>query len=183
MRASQNWGASWPSTRASTRFLPITIPPMIPSVDPAISKVCHVTSHPIECVTSILPFLNGKTDPISVLLLEIKALGNQTQQAIDKATKISKDSSTSHVTVTCLETCIEMYQTAIDDLNSAVESITARDSGRLTGVLSAVYTDISSCSDTFDEQPDLESPMEETDARLRKLSSNTMAIASDLVHF
>ncbi|GAV83071.1 PMEI domain-containing protein [Cephalotus follicularis] len=181
-----------PSPAPSSQFLPLIdhLPPApspisesLSSVDHPIQKVCKVTSHPTECVTAILPLFNGHTDPISVLMLEIQALANQTRQSIDKATEISEDSSTSSLTVTCLKTCIDMYQTAIDDLQSALDAIAARDRGTLNSFLSAVYTDIDTCSDTFAEQDDLVSPMDETDMGLKKLSANNLDIATVFVHF
>ncbi|KAK9282033.1 hypothetical protein L1049_004945 [Liquidambar formosana] len=172
-----------PSLPISSPPPPISFNDFFPSssIDPAIKKVCRATDHPSLCFSTITPYLGGKTNPASILKMEIKACANQTKAALAMATKIANDPSTTSITAECLETCQENYSDAIDNLKSAVDAIATHDVGTMNSMLSAALTDFTTCEDGFAEMPGVKSPMAKFDDTLTKLASNCLAIVS-LIH-
>lgn len=160
---------------------PISILPPILTNDPLLKKICDVTDNPLLCVSSVIPYLSGKIDPVSILQLQIKACGNQTHAALQEVLKLIKDPSTSTIASTCLQQCQETYNDALDNLQNAISAIAARDKGTLNSMLSAAMTDYETCEDGFAELPISSSPMAVADELLSKLASNCLAIAT-LIH-
>lgn len=149
-----------------------------PSTNPEIRKICGATDHPAECLASIIPYLTGAVDPISVLKMEIQALLKGFEQAIAVAKKLKADASTSAWVKSCLDICLDVYDSGISDLGNAITAISSHDIGRLNTLLSATVSYVDTCEDSFTEKPGVNSPMQEVDDQLDKLASNNLAIAA-----
>ncbi|XWS31833.1 hypothetical protein CRYUN_Cryun23aG0110100 [Craigia yunnanensis] len=154
------------------------------SVDPGLQQICGDTDHPIECITTTVPFLGEKIaiEPVSILKVGIEAMNNKTKEALAKATMLLLDPSTPKSVASCLETCIDSYNAILDSDQKVLEAIYIRDLYQLSMELSSNVENVHACEDAFDEA-DLESPIKEMDSLLAKMISNSLAIGVDMVHF
>ncbi|KAF8401323.1 hypothetical protein HHK36_012257 [Tetracentron sinense] len=157
-----------------------TIPPLLhfSVVDPAIKKICDATDNPALCISAVVPHLTGKVDPLAVLEMMIKACINKAQFAMALATRIAKSPTTPSAIASYLDACKDSYSDAMDNLQSATDAISTRDTGTMNSMLSAALTDFGTCEDGFAETPGVNSPMAEWDDMLSKLASNCLAIVS-----
>ncbi|KDP28269.1 hypothetical protein JCGZ_14040 [Jatropha curcas] len=156
-----------------------TVP--LPTKNPVLKKICDSTSHPEECMSSITPYQTGESDPVSVLKMEMQALRKGFEKAIAKADSLNEDPSTSEMIRSCIDTCLEIYDTALYDLDDALEAVSSHDIDKLKTFLSATVSDISTCEEAFQEEPGAESPLKEFDDELDKLASNNLAIVNALL--
>lgn len=160
------------------RSSPPSNPPSIPaSMDPALKKICDSTDNPALCLSTLAPFLSDKTDPISVLEMAIKACTQHVKDAIATAlvlTNVHK-ASTDSGNIPIFKDCTEMYNDALDNLQSAMDAIPARDIGTINTMLSAALTDFVTCEDEFSGETSELSPY---DDKGTKMASNCLAIAS-----
>jgi len=157
---------------------PHSNPPSIPaSMDPAIKKICDSTDHPALCLSTLAPFLSGKTDPISVLEMAIKACTQHVNDAIATASVLTNvhKASTYSGYIPIFKDCTEMYNDALDNLQSAMDAIPARDIGTINIMLSAALSDFVTCEDEFSGETSELSPY---DDKGTKMASNCLAIAS-----
>ncbi|XP_021646642.2 putative pectinesterase/pectinesterase inhibitor 26 [Hevea brasiliensis] len=161
--------------------LPLLFPNPSSSGNPVLKKICDSTDHPTECLTSITPFQTGESDPVSVLKMEMQALRQGFKKAIAKATEINDDPAVAIEVKGCLDTCLEIYDSGLYDLDDALEAINSHDIDRLKTVLSAAVSDIETCEEAFEEEGTGDSPMKEFDKELTTLASNNLAIASALL--
>ncbi|EOX95282.1 hypothetical protein QUC31_004963 [Theobroma cacao] len=160
----------------------LTILPV--SADPSLQRICGDTDHPIECLTTTVPFLGDdvKIEPVSILKVGLEAMGNKTREALAEASLLLLDPSTQEAVASCLETCIDSYNAILDTNQKALEAIAIRDLYQLSMELSSNVENVHACSDAF-EEAELESPIKEIDALLEKMISNSLAIGIDMVHF
>ncbi|XP_057476848.1 pectinesterase inhibitor 10-like [Actinidia eriantha] len=150
--------------------------PQIPThADPAIEKICKSTDYPDVCLAAVTPFLNGKTDPESVLGMAIQASIDLTNIAVAKATTIATSAAITPQMASILGDCKDSYNDALDNYKSAMDALGASDVGTVNSMLSAAITDFSDCDD---ELNGLESPLLAFDGTLTKMTSNCLAIAS-----
>lgn len=154
------------------------------NVDPGLQKICGDTDHPVECLTTTVPFLDDKVaiEPVSILEVGIEAMNSKTKEALALATKISADPSTPKNVASALKSCIDNYNDILDSDKKVVEYINARDVYMLSMELSTNVENIHSCEDAFEEE-EIESPIKEMNALLAKMISNSLAIGVDLVRF
>ncbi|GMH16558.1 hypothetical protein Nepgr_018399 [Nepenthes gracilis] len=150
--------------------------PLGKSVDPGIRKICDSTDYSPLCLASIKPFLNGKTDPISVLKMHIRASVQATKTALTLATNLASAANRALVpTRSALNDCLEMYKDALDNFQDTLNAIPSCDTGTMNSMLSAALNDFVTCDDGFAEA---KSPMAEINDKLHKMSSNCLAIVS-----
>ncbi|KAK6930270.1 Pectinesterase inhibitor domain [Dillenia turbinata] len=151
-------------------------------VDPKIKKICESTDYPQICLSTIGPFLTGKTDTISVLEIVIKACVQHAKLALKAAKQLSKKSGVSQILSSGADVCRENFEDALDNLQRAMDAIPGKDIGTINSMLSAVVTDAGSCEDAFQEGPvpdsDEEPPMKIYYDKLSKMASNCLAVAS-----
>ncbi|XVF22076.1 hypothetical protein REPUB_Repub12eG0142700 [Reevesia pubescens] len=154
------------------------------SVDPGLQKICGDTDHPIECLTTIVPFLDEKVaiEPVSILKVGIEATNIKTKEALAKATMLLQDPSTPKPVASCLEICIDSYDSILDSDQKVLDAIRMKDLYQLSMELSSNVENVHDCEDAF-EEAHLESPIKEIDSLLAKMISNSLAIGVDLVHF
>ncbi|XP_052187963.1 uncharacterized protein LOC127798440 [Diospyros lotus] len=155
------------------------------ALDPAIKKVCAATSNPEICETSVVPFLNGKTDPKSVLGMQINAGIRATQSAIMHAQKIKSSPATSQEVSGCVDVCLENYDLAVDSAKNALEALRSNKPFDLANHLSAVSSMVSTCDDAFNDfGPEVanSSPLSKIDTRLLKIASNGLSLQQSVFH-
>ncbi|XP_022760015.1 uncharacterized protein LOC111306403 [Durio zibethinus] len=154
------------------------------SVDPNLQRICGDTDHPIECLTTIVPFLGEKVaiEPVSILEVGIQAMDNKTKEALAEASELLLDPSTPKHIASCLETCIDSYNAILESDQKVLDAISIRDLYQLSMELSSNVENVHACEDAF-EEADLESPIKEMDSLLGKMISNSLAIGVDMVHF
>ncbi|XP_062104375.1 pectinesterase inhibitor 4 [Humulus lupulus] len=158
-------------SRSST--MPLPVQPLT-TTPPELKKLCDNTDYPSLCVASLTPFVDGKVEPISLLGLAIKATKLHVKNALAMASKLAAAPGASEGDVMSLESCKEIYDDAMYNLESANEAVGSRDIGTVNSMMSAVVTDSENCEDSFDG----ESPLFKYDDKLRKMASNCLAIAS-----
>lgn len=76
-----------------------------------------------------------------------------------------------------LDLCVDNYESLLEDLNDASAAVDDGDYGRLESVVSAAIADVVTCFDAFTDSSELESPMANVHAFLKKLCSNVLAIS------
>lgn len=150
----------------------ISEPPFNFPLNPAIKKICEATDYPLVCLASTAPFLTGKVDVISVLEVAVKACSLHAKKALSIASKVVK---TEPGISAAVSDCMDMYNDVLDNIESAVDALSARDTGTFNSMLSAVLTDFGTCEDGFAGE---KSPLSEIDDKGTKLASNCLAIAS-----
>ncbi|KAG6726299.1 hypothetical protein I3843_02G062400 [Carya illinoinensis] len=142
-------------------------------LNPAIKKICEATDYPLLCLASTAPFLTGKVDVISVLEVAVKACSLHAKLALSIASKVLKTKP--GINSAAVSDCMEMYNDVLDNIESAVDALSARDTGTFNSMLSAILTDYGTCEDGFAGQ---RTPLSEVDDKGTKLASNCLAIAS-----
>ncbi|XWS46548.1 hypothetical protein CRYUN_Cryun14cG0077200 [Craigia yunnanensis] len=154
------------------------------SIDPGLQRICGDTDHPIECLTTTVPFLVEKVaiEPVSILKVGIEAMNNKTKETLAKAKMLLLDPSTPKPVASCLESCIESYNAILDSNQKVLDAISIRDLYQLSMELSSNVENLHACEDAF-EEANIESPMKEMDILLGKMISNSLAIGVDMVHF
>ncbi|XP_059460976.1 pectinesterase inhibitor 10 [Corylus avellana] len=155
-----------PSTAPSGSPL---VSPSLPT-NPAIKKTCDATDYPALCLSTLAPFPIGKTDPLSVLELAVRASIQHTTKALAKATQLAAGADSSESILDCKD----IYDDALDNFENAMDAIHPRDIGTVNTMLSAALTDFDTCEDGFDG----ESPFSSYDDKGTKLASICLAIAS-----
>ncbi|CAH2039114.1 unnamed protein product [Thlaspi arvense] len=150
-------------------------------VSPVVDSVCSGTDYAAECIVSILPLLRDfrkfEPKPIDVLRMEMSSLYEKANATLDLAKRLIVDQSTSRDVADVLDLCVDNYESLLEDLKDASVALDDGDFGRLESVVSAAIADVVTCSDAFTESPELESPMANVDAFLKKLCSNVLAIS------
>lgn len=156
---------------------PTSEPSTPASMDPAIKKICDSTDYPALCLSTLAPFLSDKTDPISVLEMAIKACTQHVNDAIATASVITNvhKARTDSGNIPIFKDCIGMYNDALDNLQSAMDAIPARDIGTINIMLSAALSDFVTCEDEFNGETSELSPY---DDKGTKMASNCLAITS-----
>ncbi|XP_050237412.1 cell wall protein RBR3-like [Mercurialis annua] len=180
--ASSSSSPASDSTAQPPSVLPILFNQMpAPAHNPVLLKVCGTTDHPLECLTSISMFQTGESDPISVLKMEMQALHKGFEKALAHARKMCANPATPKSTKACLDTCAEMYDSGLTDIEDAITALSNHDIDKLKTVLSATVSDIDTCDEAFLEESDMNSPMKEFDNELSMIASNNLAITEALL--
>ncbi|KAL5700868.1 hypothetical protein ACHQM5_026270 [Ranunculus cassubicifolius] len=181
-----------PSTTTNTlkTLLPIdepthpsttTTPGMLEN--PKLKKICESTGNPLLCFSSLGSLVpKGPLDPVALMQNEIRACKDKAKMVLDQSEKIVADPSTAPDVAEALGYCKENYDSALLNLEEAVNGIATRDVGLMNSMLSAVIADISTCQDTFAEVTTSPNPMAEMGETVSNLASNCLAIL-DFLHW
>ncbi|MBA0652848.1 hypothetical protein Goklo_020074 [Gossypium klotzschianum] len=153
-------------------------------VDPTLQQICGNTDHPVECIIATMPFLdeNAPIEPLSILKAGIKAMDNQTKNALAEVTKLSMDPTTPKTIVPILQTCIDVYNSILNSDQKSLEAISNHNLVQLSTELGTNVENVLGCDNAF-KQAKLESPMKDMDIMLANIISNTLTIGVDMVHF
>ncbi|XVF72753.1 hypothetical protein PTKIN_Ptkin12aG0145700 [Pterospermum kingtungense] len=154
------------------------------NIDPGLQKICGNTDHPLECITTIVPFLDDKVaiEPVSILKVAIQAMNNKTREALAKAKMLSRDPSTPKEVSSSLKLCMESYHSILDSDRKVMEYIATHNAYMLSMELSSNVENIETCEDGFEEDGS-ECPIQDLNSLLAKMISNCLAIGVDLVRF
>ncbi|KAK3188551.1 hypothetical protein Dsin_028112 [Dipteronia sinensis] len=142
-----------------------------------IKHICESTDYPSLCWPYISTFYSGKSDATTVLEMAINATAQQIKMAQSALASLAKDPKflSDKKNSNLLDDCKEMYDDALDNLQSARDAIPKRDIITVNIMLSAALTDFSTCADGFTGK---NSPVGGIDNKLKKLVSNCLAISS-----
>ncbi|KAL6990067.1 hypothetical protein U1Q18_015816 [Sarracenia purpurea var. burkii] len=147
-------------------------------INPAIEKICRTTDYPTVCISAITPYLNGKTDLVSVAGFAMQAANRYTKSAVSAAGKIITSSATPPQLKSAASDCKDFYGDALYNFDSAMNALRRLDVGTMNSMLSAAMTDVSDCDD---ELLGMQSPLLDFNSKLTKMASNCLAIVS-LIH-
>ncbi|EXB71065.1 Pectinesterase inhibitor [Morus notabilis] len=147
-------------------------------VNPRLKRLCFQTDYPSLCLSSLSPFLAGKSFSItSALAAAIKAASQHAKQAAATAAKLAASREANEDDKEAIGTCKDSYEDALDNLQQAAEAVPSQDIGTVNSMLSAVVTDSENCGDAT-EGTEAGTKLSKYDDKLRKLASNGLAIAS-----
>lgn len=164
---------------------PQTVSLLPGNIDSGLQKICGDTDHPIECLTTTVPFLDDKratANPISILKVGIEALNSKSSEALAKAKQLLLGPSQPKLFASCLQTCIDSYNSILETNQKVLNAMSIKDLYQLSLELSCNVQSVHSCEDAFAEA-DIDSPLEEMNALIEKMVSNNLAIGVDMVHF
>ena len=142
----------------------------------ALSSLCSDADFPQLCEE----ITKGASDPKSATQMAIRALILRASNA--KALAVKLGSSATGLRKSNLDTCVEVYDDAVDNLQTSLANIQSGDKGALKSNLSAVLSDIVTCDDAFAESADDPQALGQTNKVMSKLGSNCLALV-DEVHF
>ncbi|XP_010937347.3 putative pectinesterase/pectinesterase inhibitor 26 [Elaeis guineensis] len=148
----------------------------LPLVDPRIVTFCNQTNHPEICIKSARLY-GAKLrviDATNVFNMLIEALQDRTHVIIAR-TKAMAKTQTSDQVLTCIESCLEYYNDAMDYTKEGVDAFVAGDVGTFITRLSAAITMFSTCNDGFVDFS-IPNPLEEQNDRLMNMAGNCIAI-------
>ncbi|KAK8281612.1 hypothetical protein GOBAR_AA32050 [Gossypium barbadense] len=174
---TQSFSFSKPQEDQAFSILPI-------DVNPKLQKICEKTDYPIECLTSIISFLDENVDmiPMSILKAEIDAIHNKTKEVLDKTYELSMNPPTSRLLPLCLKTCINNYNAILESKQRILDAITMGDANELSMELSHNMEHVFACEEEFKEAK-IESPMAELNSLLVKIITNSLTIEVDMTNF
>ncbi|THF96350.1 pectinesterase inhibitor 10-like [Camellia sinensis] len=167
-----------PPTKSAMSFLSNmvkSVPLLNQNSDPALKKICDSTDYPDVCLSAVVPKLGGKNDLPSVIEMAIKAASEYTKVAVDTATKLASNPGIPPKMASIINDIRDSYSDALDNYNEAMEALQKHDVGTMNSMLSAAITDFSDCDDDLAGQS---SPLLEFNGKLRKMTSNCLAIVS-----
>ncbi|TYJ20178.1 hypothetical protein E1A91_A09G244500v1 [Gossypium mustelinum] len=153
-------------------------------VDPKLQKLCGETDYPIECLTSTIPFLdeNVAINPMSILKVEIDAIDSKTKEALDKAFELSVNPPPSRLLLSCLETCIDNYNSILESKQKILNAISLGDADQVSMELSFNMENVFACEDTFKEA-EIELPITELNSLLVKIITKSITISVGMINF
>ncbi|XP_058212647.1 pectinesterase inhibitor 10 [Rhododendron vialii] len=161
-------------------FPPSSNPPSQPASGPASSNhalesICKSTDYPDLCISTISPFLDGPTDPETVVGIAIKGATEHTKIAVSLAAKLALAPSP---LASVYGDCKDSYDDALENFESAMNALAVGDVGTMNSMLSAAITDFSDCDDGLLGKS---SSLLDVNSALSQMTSNCLAIVS-LIH-
>ncbi|KAK9161742.1 hypothetical protein Syun_008083 [Stephania yunnanensis] len=150
------------------------------SVDDSIRKICSKSEYPEVCLAGIVPFLDGKDDPPSVIQMLVKATRTLALTTQAKVKKISEDPSTDSFTARMFDACWGSYDNSVSSLDDAMKALQNHDTAAMNSFLSAAFSNFGVCDDAFSEGGH-GSPVHELDKQLEDLVSNCLSISSQFM--
>ncbi|XP_043710600.1 pectinesterase inhibitor 10-like [Telopea speciosissima] len=156
----------------------VTNPSTNSVVDPEVNKICHATDYPDLCLSSLRPYLHGKTDLLTILEDEIKACKDRAIAVSAVAQKKSHDPKANINTTSIATDCKDMFSDALANFQEAEDAIKVRDIGTVNSMLSAALTYVDDCDDEISDNRELQQLLSRQDVTLKDLTSNCLAIVS-----
>lgn len=142
----------------------------------------HVQMH-YKTLCTTMTTLPGVTTPELLLdaSLRITAVKAAMAEAkLDEAMK-APGAAQGNPLKSCLETCKESYASLVDSVNTSRDTLKNGGSNAdLMSELSAAGTYSTDCSDSFEEWPDLQSPIPGAQRHITRLISNCLDLAATI---
>ncbi|XP_043710601.1 pectinesterase inhibitor 10-like [Telopea speciosissima] len=157
---------------------PVTNPSTNTVVDPKINKICQATDYPDLCLSSLKPYLYGKTDLITIMHDEIKTCKDRAIAASAAAQKKSQDPKNNIDTISVAKDCKHSFRDALANIQEAEDAMKVHDIGTVNSMLSAALTDIGDCDDEISHNREVQQLLSRPDVTLKDLTGNCLAIAS-----
>lgn len=140
--------------------------------NPEIKKICNSTEYSDVCLATLGRY-NGPTDIPSVLSIAMQAGLDIANLALNTADKLSTQPGTPPDRASLLKDCKDSYDSAAYNIQNAIDAFPAKDVGTMNTMLSAALTDVGDCQDSFEG---MDCPVAPFSDKLRKMSSNCLAI-------
>lgn len=113
----------------------------------------------------------------SLRITAVKAA--MTEMKLDRAIKSS--GAQGNAMMSSLETCKESYASLVDSINTTRNTLKSGGSNAdIMSELSAAATFSTDCEDTFDERPELKSPIPGAQRHISRLVSNCLDLAATI---
>ncbi|XP_055814526.1 pectinesterase inhibitor 3-like [Solanum dulcamara] len=146
--------------------------------DTIIKNICDNTDYPDLCTATVAPFMRGTIINVqNVLQVAMKQSDAFAKLGFATFKRASESPATPPKTKKMLKTCLDSWDTVLYNYEEAIEALRIHDSGRMSTMLSAAITDISDCEDAFEG---VITPMSGYSERMTKMTSNCLAIISQL---
>ncbi|KAF8016391.1 hypothetical protein BT93_H1792 [Corymbia citriodora subsp. variegata] len=130
--------------------------------------LCKNTDFPALCSSMVKSKVNAE-----------KATKSAINNIILKTREAKLSTSMTKGDKSLLDVCNEMYDTALSDLDTAVQNLKSGDKPSVQTNLSAVISDLETCVDTFAEA-NAKLPYEKMINLLEQMTSNSLALAAKL---
>lgn len=146
-----------------------------PRASNALSKLCSDVDFPQLCDEII----KGSPDAKNATQMAIQALSLRAAHA--KALAVKLGSLATGYLKSSLDTCAEVYDDAVDSLETSLDNIQNGDKKALFNNLAAVLADITTCDDTIiagDNDP--HAALGKSNKVMQKLGSNCLALAEEI---
>ncbi|CAN4111420.1 unnamed protein product [Withania somnifera] len=144
----------------------------------SIKKICDNTDYPDLCTVAVAPLLRENAINVQkVLQVAMKASDQFAKLGFAAVKRASESPATPPKTKKMLKTCLDSWDTVLYNYEQAIEALRIHDSGRMSTMLSASITAISDCGDAFEG---VVSPLIGYGEKMTKMTSNCLAIVSQL---
>ncbi|KAL6011472.1 hypothetical protein ACLOJK_001920 [Asimina triloba] len=150
-----------------------------PSPSPRALAICQRTDYPPLCVTYAIPAKWRRVTVAAMTRRSILSAITKTKQADVTAKKLlgTAPRGKDGMRKANLKWCDQAYRDALTNLVMSVKNVKAKDKTRLNINLSTALSDYTACNDAFVETPGGWAPLQSTNALLKKLVSNSLALA------
>lgn len=144
-----------------------------------LNSACKNVDYKSLCVATIKHFMKsrGALTPTGVLRSTIQSTIAQTTSAKAMASNLMKGQDKTGKDI--LQVCVDNYDQVISDLHTAIKYLTSGTKGDLMTYLSSIMSGYETCSDAFLEASRI-SPLLKTNAALKNLGSNCLALGTSL---
>lgn len=158
------------------------IPPKLPKIvdcDPEIKRICETTVDPTLCLSTVVPFLHGKTDLFSVIGISIKVANNYAKLALNSLKRISLTPGNPERVAAVINDCKDSYEDVLYNFENAITALPARDIDTMNSMLSAVMIACGDCEDEF-KSLNFPCPVSAIANQVINMTANCLAISNSL---
>ncbi|KAL3626592.1 hypothetical protein CASFOL_030141 [Castilleja foliolosa] len=148
------------------------------NINPLVKQICDSTDHPALCLATIVPRLDGDSDIPTIVEIAIRTTADVAKIALTLAKSMANNPIVPPELASILKDCMESYDTAVENFDSAIDAFPSRDVGTMRSQLSAVITNVGDCNDGYSSFNKDESPFFNVADRLTNMTSNCLAIVS-----
>ncbi|XP_073004052.1 uncharacterized protein [Typha latifolia] len=123
----------------------------------------------------------GVSSPLSLVGAAVRIAASKAERAQTEVGQLVASPATSKILKECLQSCQDSYGSALDSLHHTENLL--HSGGRHADVmteLTAASTFVETCSDSFDDFPEVQSPIDHLQSNLGKLVSTSLDLAAAL---
>ncbi|MQL85522.1 hypothetical protein Taro_018043 [Colocasia esculenta] len=139
------------------------------------ASLCSNTDYPDLCVSAARG-IRGSASEKALIAASIQAAIKKIQAAKARAASIVKAVSKGNRAESEIQTCQEVYDSALADLQSSMKALQRGSITDLKELLSSAMADVDTCDEGYDEAGE-KSPLAVPDGETDKLASNALALA------
>jgi pectinesterase inhibitor-like protein len=135
----------------------------VTKVDPEIKNICNEGGDKTtRCIETLSKLFQGPFDVVKALEIEVNATLGTAKAIFDNINTLLNDSSTDKGAIDALNICREEYDSMLDSIKSALESVLQKHFADAYSQMSAVISYKSACQLGWDESPGVQKPYDET---------------------